>query len=316
MEGSLIGILCVLFSHAPPDTPPSRLGHEERTSMAFAESDGVKLYYETSGDPDDPTLVLISGGGAQLLSWDAQLIAALVVEGLHVVCFDNRDTGLSQRFGGRRDIDGGYELADMADDVLRVLDDLGVESAHLAGHSMGGMMAQMVAIHHPSRVRSISLLSTIPGRDPRYILHGPRDELRVPPVHVSRKRAVAFAVKSIEALPPRRYDPQVEWHREKAGKAYDRGYAPEGFARQWSALLRAPERLEQLRSVRVPALVFHGRDDELLHWQAAVDTAAALENAELQIHPEVGHLIPHELWPDLVAAISRTAQRGEEARSR
>ncbi|QTV80070.1 alpha/beta fold hydrolase [Microbacterium sp. NIBRBAC000506063] len=106
--------------------------------MPFAESDGVQLYYETSGDPANPTLVLISGGGAQMLSWDDRLVAMLVAEGLRVVRFDNRDTGLSQRFGGEDDVDGGYELLDLASDVLRILDDLGVESAHVAGHSMAG----------------------------------------------------------------------------------------------------------------------------------------------------------------------------------
>lgn len=284
--------------------------------MPFAESDGVQLYYEISGDPADPTLVLISGGGAQMLSWDDRLVAMLVAEGLRVVRFDNRDTGLSQRFGGEDDVDGGYELLDLASDVLRILDDLGVESAHVAGHSMGGMMAQMLAIHHPERVRSIGLLSTIPGRDGGYVLHGPRDELSEPPVRVTREQAVAWAAAAVAAAPPRRYDPQVQWHTQKAGEAYDRGYAPEGFARQWAALRRAPERLEQLRSVTVPALIFHGRDDELLHWRAAVDMADALRHAELQVHPEVGHLIPHELWPELVSALARTAQRGEEARGR
>lgn len=281
--------------------------------MPYTPADGVKLYYETHGDPAHPTLVLISGGGAQLIGWDERLIAALVAEGIQVVRFDNRDVGLSQRFGGKRDIDGGYELLDLAEDILRVLDAIGVDSAHLVGHSMGGMMAQMAAIHHPERVRSLGLLSTIPGKDPRYILHDSREELRVPPIRVPKKQAVAFAVRAIAALPERRYDPQIEWHREKAALAYDRGFAPEGYARQWSALLRAPERLEALRAVTVPAFIFHGRDDELLHWRAAVDMAEALAHAELQIHPQVGHLIPHELWPDLVAALSRTVQRGEEA---
>ncbi len=104
----------------------------------------------------------------------------------------------------------------------------------------------------------------------------------------------------------------MQWHRDKAALAYDRGYAPEGFARQWSALLRAPERLERLKAVTVPALVFHGRADAVLHWCSAIDMAEALIDAELQIHPEVGHLIPHELWPELAAAIVRTALRGEK----
>ncbi|WP_243228322.1 alpha/beta hydrolase [Microbacterium sp. CIAB417] len=283
--------------------------------MPFTESADVRLYYEVFGSEKDPVLVLISGGGAQLLSWDPRLVAALTSGGLRVVRFDNRDTGFSQRFGGEEDVDGGYGLSDMADDVLRILDDLGVESAHVAGHSMGGMMAQMLAIEHPERVRSLGLLSTIPGRSPRYVLHGERPELAEKPVRVTREQAVAYAASAVEAGPASRYDPQVEWHREMAGIAYDRGYLPEGYARQWAALRRAPERLEALRSVTVPTLVFHGRDDDVLHWAAAVDIAEAIPGSELQVHADMGHLIPHELWPVLTDALLRTAERGEELRA-
>lgn len=282
--------------------------------MPYTDSADVRLYYEVFGEPDAPVLVLVSGGGAQLLAWDERFIAMLTDGGLRVVRFDNRDTGLSQRFGGPDDLDGGYSLSDLADDVLRVLDDLGVESAHIAGHSMGGMMAQMLAIEHPERVRSLGLLSTIPGQSPRYVLHGERPELAEPPVRVTRDEAVAFTRAVLESLPPGRYDPQVAWHVAATGEAYDRGYFPEGFSRQWAALRRAPERLEALRAVAVPTLVFHGRDDDVLHWASAVDIAEAIPHAELQVHPDMGHLIAHELWPDLAAALLRTATRGDEHR--
>lgn len=279
--------------------------------MPFTEGD-VRIWYETEGDPDAPLIVLISGGGAQLISWDERFVALLAGAGFRVVRFDNRDTGRSARFGGEDDVDGGYDLIDLAEDVVRVLDHLGAASAHLVGHSMGGMMAQMVAIHHPERVLSLGLLSTLPGREGGYVLHGERPELQAKPVRVTREEAVAFTEAAVGAVAPGRYDPQLRWHVERTALAYDRGYAPEGYARQWAALLRAPERLEQLRSVTVPALVFHGREDDVIHWRAAVDTAEALVASELQVHAEVGHLIPHELWPDLTAAIIRTAQRGQE----
>lgn len=280
--------------------------------MPYTESDAVRIYYEVFGAASDPLLVLISGGGAQMVSWDEDFIALLTAHGLRVVRFDNRDTGYSQRFGGSDDLDGGYSLSDMAADILRVMDDLGVDAAHLAGHSMGGMMAQMVAIEHPERVRSLGLLSTIPGQDRRYVLHGDRDDLQEAPARITREEAIAFAEMAVLASPLRRYDPQVEWHRAAAAEAYDRGYAPEGFARQWAALMRAPERLEQLRAVTVPTLVFHGREDEVLHWAAAVDIAEAITGAELHVAPDMGHLIPHELWPELTAALARTAHRAEE----
>lgn len=284
--------------------------------MPYTDSDGVRLYYETFGAESDPLLILVSGGGAQLLSWDEEFIAHLTAGGLRVVRFDNRDTGFSERFGGEDDIDGGYELADMGDDIVRIVDHLGVDSAHIAGHSMGGMMAQMVAIRHPQRVRSLGLLSTIPGRSRRYVLHGERPELLVAPVRVTREQAVAFTEHAVREAPSGRYDPQREWHVAKTGEAYDRGYSPEGYARQWAALRRAPERLEDLRAVTVPTLVFHGRDDDVLHWHSAVDIAEAIKGSELQVQPDMGHLIPHELWPDLAGALLRTAQRAEERRSR
>lgn len=282
--------------------------------MPYTDSADVRLYYEVFGDAGAPVLVLVSGGGAQLLSWDEEFIALLTGGGLRVVRFDNRDTGLSARFGGDDDLDGGYSLSDMAEDVLRVLDDLGVESAHVAGHSMGGMMAQMLAIEHPERIRSLGLLSTIPGQSPRYVLHGERPELAEPPVRITRDQAVAFTESVLQSLPPGRYDPQVAWHVAATGEAYDRGYSPEGFSRQWAALLRAPERLEALKSVTAPTLVFHGRDDDVLHWASAVDIAEAIPDAELQVHPDMGHLIPHELWPDLAQALLRTAARADERR--
>ena len=283
--------------------------------MPYTESTGVRLYFEVFGSETDPVLVLVSGGGAQLLSWDEEFIAQLTDGGLRVVRFDNRDTGFSERFGGEDEVDGGYDLADMADDIVRILDHLGVDSAHIAGHSMGGMMAQTVAIRHPDRVRSLGLLSTIPGRSPRYVLHGERPELLQPPVRITREQAVAFAEHAVASAPATRYDPQVTWHVAKAGEAYDRGYAPEGFSRQWAALRRAPERLEDLRAVTVPTLVFHGRDDDVLSWLSAVDIAEAIDGAELQVQPDMGHLIPHELWPDLAHALLRTAHRAEERRT-
>ncbi|MDQ1171740.1 pimeloyl-ACP methyl ester carboxylesterase [Microbacterium testaceum] len=268
------------------------------------------IHYVTDGDTGHPTVVLIAGGGAQLIAWHVDLVAQLVDRGLHVVRIDNRDVGLSARFGGVDDIDGGYGLEEMGDDVVRVLDDLGVARAHLVGHSMGGMMAQMTALRHPDRVASLGLLSTIPGRDPRYVLHAEPD-LTAAPARYTRDEVVAGASAFAAATAGQRYPLDVGWNAWAAGEAFDRGYSPEGFSRQWAALMRAPERLELLRDVDVPVLVFHGRDDDVLHWSAAVDMAEALVAAELQVHPGMGHYIVPELWPELIAGIARTVAAGE-----
>lgn len=276
--------------------------------MPYTNTDDVGLYFEVAGREADPLVVLISGGGAQLLSWRPELVELLLAEGFRVVRFDNRDTGLSQRFGGPDDLDGGYGVRELGDDVVRVLDTLGVEAAHLVGHSMGGIMAQVVALEHPERVRSLGLLSTLPGRDARYVT-APGEPVAAE--RHSREVLVAGAGAYARAVGSERYPIDVAWMEQAAGEAFDRGYFPEGFSRQWAALLRAPERLELLRGVRVPALVFHGREDDVVRWHAAVDIAEAMPEAELQVHAGMGHLIPDGLWPVLVDGIARTARHGE-----
>ncbi|QLD13079.1 alpha/beta fold hydrolase [Microbacterium oleivorans] len=284
--------------------------------MPYTDTTDVALYFEAFGDEGDPLVVLISGGGAQLLSWPEPFVELIAAQGFRVVRFDNRDTGLSPRFGGRDDIDGGYGLEDLGDDVIRILDHLGVAGAHLVGHSMGGMMAQMAAIRHPGRVLSLGLVSTIPGRDPRYVLHDTRPELQQAPVRVPRAVQVEAAGAYAAVAGSARYPIDVDWMRWAAGEAFDRGDAPEGFSRQWAALLRAPERLDLLRAVAAPALVFHGRDDDVCGPAAAIDMAAALPEAELQLHPGMGHLIPPGVWPVLADGIVRTARRGEQLAAR
>jgi pimeloyl-ACP methyl ester carboxylesterase len=275
--------------------------------MPIASADGVDINYEVVGDAAAPVVVLVSGGGAQLISWHEDFMALLVAEGFRVVRFDNRDTGLSSRFGGPQDVDGGYGVEDMADDVVRVLDDLGVPAAHVVGHSMGGIIGQRLALDHPERVLSLGLLSTIPGPG-EWVLHDM--PVLAPPPRFELEQLIGFAEDyARNDAPGGPYDPQLAWHREKAVQAFERGYFPEGFTRQWAALLRAEDRLPVLHTVGVPTFVFHGRNDPVLSWTAAVAIAQAMPDAELQVHPGMGHLIPWELWPELVAGIVRTARR-------
>lgn len=273
------------------------------------------IWYEESGDPQGMPLVLLAGFGAQLIWWRDELCAALA--DFRVIRVDNRDVGRSRRFGGPADLDAGYGVADMADDVVRVLDAAGVDRAHVAGHSMGGIIAQMLVLAHPGRVASMTLLSTIPEIDPKYVLHDDGTALMsVVQPRYSRdefvERWVVWAGDGHVGASP--FD--EDWVRTMAALHYDRGYCPDGQPRQWAALLRAPKRLARLSTVSVPTLVVHGRLDADLHWRAAVDMAAAIEGAELQVYGEMGHELPRALWPDLVAGITRTAHRAVSAGTR
>ncbi|MGO2859556.1 MAG: alpha/beta fold hydrolase [Brevibacterium sp.] len=275
-----------------------------------------EIYYETYGDSDGCPLVLVEGGWTQLIGWAPDFVEQLVHAGFHVIAPDNRDTGLSTHFGGPEDLDGGYGLEDMAEDVAAVIDHAGLSSAHVAGRSMGGMIAQMLAIQHPKTVRSLGLFYSIPGRDKRYILHGDRAELFSPQKRISREELLTSALDAHRNfMPDGDAWGEAQWYEDETrryvGGAYDRHYSPDGAPRQWAALRRAPERLGNLREVLVPTTVIHGRDDHVLHWCAAIDIAEAMPNAELHIHPGMGHFFPPALIPSFVDSLLRTAQQAE-----
>jgi pimeloyl-ACP methyl ester carboxylesterase len=279
--------------------------------VPYASSDGLKIWYEASGDPAGEPLVLLSGFGAQLIWWRDELCELLGAEGFRVIRFDNRDVGRSGRCGGPADLDGGYGLSDMAADVVAVLDAAGVERAHVAGHSMGGMIAQVFAIEHPRRLGSATFLSCIPDRDPGYVHHDDATSpMSVVQERFPREEFIAGWLDWARRGHTGDHPFDEGWVRTMAGLHHDRGYAPDGQPRQWAALLRAPGRLDALRALTAPVLVAHGRLDADLHWSAAVAMATAIEGAELLVFAGMGHELPRALWADLVAAIARTARRG------
>lgn len=282
--------------------------------MPYTTTDDVQIWYETIGSPDDEAIVLISGGGAQLIAWQDPFCASLVDAGYRVVRFDNRDTGLSQRFGGPDDLDGGYEMDDLALDVLRVLDSEGIAAAHVVGHSMGGIVAQILALDHPARVLSATFASTIPGHDPAWVVTpGVPEIFTRPQERRSREEVVETAVAVQAHYAGSVYPFDEATARALASLAYDRGYWPDGLPRQWAALARATERLERLRGLDLPVLILHGRDDQTCAWRAGVDMALAIEGAELQVYAGMGHVLVRELWPDYASAIVRNAGRAGRA---
>mgnify|MGYP004517502715 CR=1 FL=1 len=282
--------------------------------MPLTTVDDVRIHFEVDGDDAAEPLVLIGGGATQLIDWRDDFVALLVEEGFRVIRFDHRDTGLSQRFGGTDDVDGGYSVAEAAEDVLRVLDTLGLASAHLAGHSMGAIMAQYLALDHPDRVRSMVLLSSIPGLDRRYLSAeeaATGDAPRVPAPALAREEAIEQFVAYQRSMHAVAFDFDEDDERAHAARQIDRGYEPNGFQRHGAALVRASDRLDRLAGVAIPTAVVHGSEDTLLLPLAAELTAEAIPGATLHVFEGMGHRLERALWPDYVEIIARTARRSE-----
>ncbi|GAB3275970.1 alpha/beta fold hydrolase [Kineosporia babensis] len=271
---------------------------------------GVEVYYETAGDPSAEPLVLLHGGGAQLIGWSEEFVALLVQAGFFVVRPDNRDVGLSQQTGGPDDLLADYDLNDMADDVLALLDHLGIERAHLTGMSMGGFIAQLIAIAKPERVASLGLMSTTPCSDAEFLVGEPGDGQPVTqaPELLEHDAYVQMFVRGQQGLQSPGFPFDEQESAALAKRYYERIYRPDGLVRQWNAMLRGPlDRREQLRGLEVPAVVIHGRRDQLLNHRAATEFAELLPQAEIHLYAQMGHDVPRELWPEFVTVLARTA---------
>lgn len=284
-------------------------------------SNGIEIAYETFGAPSGRPLLLVMGLGAQMLVWHPELCAALAAEDFFVVRYDNRDVGLSTHLhdapppnlgaamGG--DVSSAsYRLEDMADDAVGLLDALGLGWAHVVGASLGGMIAQTMAIMHPERVRSLTSIMSTPWVDIGSPTPATLAALSVPPP-TSRAEAVEWTVTIQKIIGSPAYPMDETWIREVAGQSYDRSFDPTGIDRQQLAIYASGDRTAALARVAAPALVVHGEADPLIQLPAGQATAAALPDAELLVLPGMGHDLPRGIWPTLVAAISRLADRAE-----
>ena len=288
-------------------------------TVQTAPANGIELAYETFGDPGGRPLLLVMGLATQMLAWHEEFCGALVDLGFHVVRYDNRDIGLSTHLHDAPPPDvmaalGGdtssasYTLDDLADDAVALLDHLGIDRAHVVGASMGGMIAQTVAIRHPARVASLtSIMST-----PSPAIGSPTQEalavLFAPPA-TSREEAVARARSTYEVIGSPGYPLDVAWLETISGEAYDRAYDPLGVARQLLAIHASGDRTEALRALSVPTLVVHGDADPLVQVAGGHATAAAVPDAELVVLEGMGHNLPRELWPQITESIAKVADR-------
>lgn len=288
--------------------------------MPNAAANGLTIEYETHGDPADPALLLVMGLGAQLVYWPEEFCEALAKRGFFVIRYDNRDVGLSSRTDGPApDVfkafagdtsQASYTLTDMAADGIGLLDALGIDAAHVAGASMGGMIAQHMAIHHPERVRTLCSIMSTPTGDMSSDPASPEANavlLRPPPG--SREEALSQSVEAARVVGSPGFHVDEEEVRARAGRAYDRAFHPLGAAHQLVAILASGDWRAQLGSVEVPALVIHGDADPLVRPSWGKATAESIPGAELLMVEGMGHDLPRGAWDILVNAIEMNAAK-------
>ncbi len=287
--------------------------------MASAEANGITIEYETTGEGEP--LLLVMGLGGQLSDWSEGLIDRLVAAGFHVITFDNRDQGLSTEFDWepptqkravlatlfKRPPKAGYLLADMATDAVGLLDALGIDSAHVVGMSMGGMIAQTIAIEHPQRVRSLTSIMSNPGdRKSGRIAPSIMPKLAKMPTP-TRETAAQRSVDMFALFSGPHFDPSEHLRRSKI--SVERSFRPAGTARQTAAIMASPDRTPALRLLNVPTLVVHGLMDKLVRPSGGTATAAAVPGSRLLAFPDMGHDVPEPRQQEIVDAVRRNADR-------
>jgi len=293
----------------------------ESAELVAPVSPGVELCYQTFGDPDADPLLLVMGLGGPMTWWDTELCRLLARSGFHVIRYDNRDTGRSSRGSGRvtrsmlvqaflgRPVRPPYTMSDLARDGLGLLDHLGIESAHVVGVSMGGMIAQTMAVEAQDRVRSlVSIMSTTGRRTVGWL------DPRLVPMMLGRRGStldeyLEASVIGAATIGSPAYPEDEETARARALVTWQRGLNPAGVMRHMMAVLTQPNRGRALRSLRIPATVIHGMQDRMVHVSGGRATAQAIPGAHLLLIPGMGHDLPPALFETFRDAIRQTADR-------
>lgn len=286
-------------------------------------ANGIEIAYDSFGESVSPPLMLIMGFTAQMVMWDEGFCEGLARRGYRVIRFDNRDVGHSTWFteAGTPKIGAlvaamlrgepfrvPYKLIDMAEDTLGLMDVLGIESAHVAGMSMGGMIAQTMAVHYPERVKTLTSLSSTTGHPGLPQATPEAWEMLTKPAPMDREGFIDHAVPVWRVINGPQMTIDEDFIRRRARRTFERGVSREGYARQMAAITASGSRRKALQSVHVPTLVIHGDADPLLPLVHGIATAEAIPGAKLRIVKGMGHDIPPVVWPELIEAIAGHAR--------
>jgi pimeloyl-ACP methyl ester carboxylesterase len=287
--------------------------------MPRVNANGIEIEYERFGDHSAPPVLLVMGLGAQMISWDDEFCRLLAGRGFNVIRYDNRDVGLSTWMDGAGppDIAGAlagnprpaYTLDDMAADAAGLLDALGIRAAHVVGASMGGFIAQLIAINHPDRVRTLTSIMSGPAH-PESAPPTPEATAILfvqPPATREERIAQEMWIRKVLMGPDDPYDESVE--RARAERAIDRAYHPAGTGRQFLAILASHARVDQLKKVQVPTLVIHGVSDILVPIENGRLVASAVPGSRLVEIEGMGHDLPRRVWPQLLDEIVELSER-------
>jgi len=296
--------------------------------MANLTANGIRIEYETIGDQRQPPLLLIMGLGAQMIFWDDDFCREIAGRGFHVIRFDNRDCGLSTHFpemgvpdvvkavtaalAGEK-VEAPYSLGDMAADTVALLDGLGIPRAHIVGASMGGTIAQTIAINHPARVLSLASIMSTTGNQELPQAKPEALSVLLTPTPSDRAEFVDHMVQSFRTIGSPGFELDEARFRDRVGRAFDRSYDPAGVARQLVAALADGDRKPRLGSVHAPTVVIHGREDPLVPVEAGKDTADAIPGARLVVIDGMGHDLPRGAWPQIIDAIAGVAESAGRA---
>lgn len=293
--------------------------------MAQLQVNGLEIEYDTFGATNADPLLLIMGLGTQMTAWSPDFCNALAGHGHFVIRFDNRDIGLSTKFDGVKapsrlhyvmnhlfhtGLNAPYSLKDMASDAAGVLGALDIESAHIVGASMGGMIAQLLTVDHPSRVKTLTSImsssgdSKLPPARPEVVRHifANRPKTSDPAVMLEHM------IRTVKMISSPGYPRSDEEWREQLSASLARSFYPQGFKRQMAAIVDDGSRVQRLKTIDKPALVIHGSDDPLVPVECGVDTARHIKGAKLEILEGMGHDLPPQLVKTITSLIARHAR--------